>query len=197
MYRDQCININGTCWAKRINSIIDHLGFNEIRGNFDCNTNYISKLKQRIRDQYVQEWNSEVNNMPKLELYSKYKVSFELESYIVKIKNESLRKTLSQFRLSSHKLEIEVGRYSGIARENRICKCCSSNMIESEYHFLLTCPLYRHLRLKYLGRASWPSLNLFQTYMSSSSTKTLLNISKFIKESMYLRKYTLENVTVS
>ena len=68
-------------------------------------------------------------------------------------------------------------------------------MIESEYHFLLTCPLYRQLRLKYLERASWPSLNLFQTYMSASSTKTLLKISKFIKEAFELRNYTLENIS--
>ena len=195
IYMDQCATINGACWAKRINSIIDHLGFNEIRVNFDPEANYVSKFKQRIRDHFVQEWNAEINNMPKLELYCKYKIVFERESYIDKINNEALRKTFSQFRLSSHKLEIETGRYSGIARENRICKCCSSNMIESEYHFLLTCPLYRQLRLKYLERASWPSLNLFQTYMSASSTKTLLKISKFIKEAFELRNYTLENIS--
>ena len=57
---------------------------------------------------------------------------------------------LSQFRLSSHDLEIERGRYADVDRDARICHFCNNNQIENEYHFLLICPLYRGLRKLYM-----------------------------------------------
>lgn len=66
VYNDLNANINNSSWAKRINSIIDHLGFMDIRLNFDVNINYLPLLKCRIRDQFIQEWNASINSMPKL-----------------------------------------------------------------------------------------------------------------------------------
>ena len=43
------------------------------------------------------------------------------------------------FRISAHKLFIEKGRHNGIARYNILFKCCSRNVIEDEYHFILVC----------------------------------------------------------
>jgi len=42
---------------------------------------------------------------------------------------------ISCLRLSSHKLEIDTGRYYGVTREKRICKCCTSGIKETEFHF--------------------------------------------------------------
>ena len=39
-------------------------------------------------------------------------------------------------RLSSHRLAIETGRWQNILRENRLCKNCNLNKIETESHFL-------------------------------------------------------------
>ena len=35
VYIDQCQNVNNSCWAKRLNSIIDHLGFSHLLLNFE------------------------------------------------------------------------------------------------------------------------------------------------------------------
>ena len=48
--------------------------------------------------------------------------------------------------MSSHKLQIEIGRYKNIEREKRLCKLCSMQKIEIEEHFLLECPAYNHQR---------------------------------------------------
>ena len=45
--------------------------------------------------------------------------------------------------LSSHDLAIERGRYQNITRQERISNFCTGKLVESEYHFLLVCPLYR------------------------------------------------------
>jgi hypothetical protein len=47
------------------------------------------------------------------------------------------RKILTKFRLSDHKLEIEIGRYKKVPREQRICKACK--VLDDEKHFFLHC----------------------------------------------------------
>jgi len=47
--------------------------------------------------------------------------------------------TVTQFRLISNRLEIERGRFQNISRDNRQCKFCNLNVVESEYHFSLIC----------------------------------------------------------
>jgi hypothetical protein len=46
---------------------------------------------------------------------------------------------LSKLRISAHKLQIEIGRYQGTLRENRICCRCTSGHVEDEIHYLLHC----------------------------------------------------------
>ena len=54
-----------------------------------------------------------------------------------------------KFRLSNHKLAIETGRHEGVERDERICPFCP-NEVEDEVHFLLKCPILKHLRNEYL-----------------------------------------------
>jgi len=67
-----------------------------------------------------------------LYLYCKYKKTLELEKYIVTVNND-IKRHLSCFRISSQKIKIETGRYNGVTRVNRICKFCTSGMIETAF----------------------------------------------------------------
>ena len=187
MYTDQITSINGNCWASRINSIIDHLGFTNLLHSFEPNMKHFSKLQRRLRDQFLQDWNEKIHNMPKLELYVKYKTTFGYEDYLDSIANETLRKQISCIRLSSHNLEIEAGRYMGIDRNQRSCKLCNLNVVESEYHFIMCCPKFSEIRERYLGRLTWPSINKFVVVMSSTHKKKMNNLAKFIKEAYKIR----------
>ena len=79
--------------------------------------------------------------------------------------------SLTRFRLSSHELHIERGRYENVPRDERFCKCCNMSQIESEYHFLLVCSLYTELRRKFFKSyfCHWPNLNKFDLLMLSNS----------------------------
>ena len=46
-----------------------------------------------------------------------------------------------KFKISNHKLMIELGRYQRdhITRESRLCPWCKSNQVENESHFLFQC----------------------------------------------------------
>ena len=57
-----------------------------------------------------------------------------------------LRKTIAKLRCSDHTLEIERGRHKKIPRDQRICKVCLSNNIETETHFLINCEFFEHIR---------------------------------------------------
>ena len=106
----------------------------------------------------------EINNSSRLRLYSKYKENNEQEMYLNLIQNKTYMQTLSRFRLSSHQLEIDTGRHIGSDRDQRLCRKCKIRMIEDEYHFLLTCPLYNDLRTKYFSRyfCHWPNMTKFK-----------------------------------
>ena len=47
---------------------------------------------------------------------------------------------------------MEKGRHSGIARDNKLCKCLSRNDIEFGHHFILVCPSYLDLRQKLIKK---------------------------------------------
>ena len=53
-------------------------------------------------------------------------------------------------------------------------------VIETEHHFLLVCPNYRDIRLKYLKfyYYTWPSLTKFEMLMSLKTKNAVLSIAK-------------------
>ena len=58
---------------------------------------------------------------------------------------------VAKLRTSAHNLQIEMGRRTGTARENRKCHCGG---VEDEEHFLTQCPVYEHVRRKHRVDAS-------------------------------------------
>ena len=110
-----------------------------------------------------------------------------------------LNVVFSQFRISSHHLEIEltIYRYNNIGKNERNCKICNSNMrivVESEYHFLLCGPIYNDLRRKYNVRCNWPNLTRFKNLLSSQNVQFINNVANFIFEGMNIREKTLKTI---
>ena len=69
---------------------------------------------------------------------------FKLEQYLCQPQNINHTYSLVTFRISSHHLHIETGRYTQpkTAAEQRICIHCYANEIQDEIQFLLNCSLY-------------------------------------------------------
>jgi hypothetical protein len=84
-----------------------------------------------------QQWYSSVTNSSKPQVYSSFKQDFKFEKYLDNIGNAKFRIALTKFRISSHQLSIETGRYYNIPQSERICQCCLMNVVETKYHFLL------------------------------------------------------------
>ena len=52
------------------------------------------------------------------------------------IENIDIRKCFMSFRITSHKLEIERGRYKKLAVKDRLCKLCNTGAVEDERHLI-------------------------------------------------------------
>ena len=98
------------------------------------------------------------NDGGKLELYCKIKQNFVMEPYLKQIKEFKLRRAMTAFRISAHKLEIETGRYikckqNGryVPRDDRICAICEENNVilkGDEEHALTSCLGFENERKK-------------------------------------------------
>jgi hypothetical protein len=176
------IDYRGKNWASQVKTILDTHGLNYIWNNQFLIDIPFQVIKQRIFDVYLQRWYTDINNSTRLQSYCIFKHNFEIEQYLDCISENKYKIALSKFRTSSHNLLIETGRYDNTVRNQRICKSCNMNTIESEYHFLLVCPNYRELRKKYFKPyyCRWPTLNKFSSIMNTNSKKLICQLAKFI-----------------
>jgi hypothetical protein len=69
-------------------------------------------------------------------------------------------------------LNIETGRYKNIIRPERKCTNCSKGDIEDEKHFIVDCPLYENIRVKFL-------LPMASTLSPFQKSRKLLHILSF------------------
>ena len=76
--------------------------------------------------------------------------NFALQYYLIKPIKPLYKKYIARVRTSSHDLNVERGRYDNIERRNRLCACCELNDVEDEFHFVLKCPKFHSLRIKYI-----------------------------------------------
>lgn len=74
-------------------------------------------------------------------------VLYEEQEYLRAPISMKLRQVIAKYRLSSHHLEVEEGRWKGIRRQDRVCRLCDSGSIENEYHVFIACRHYEELRI--------------------------------------------------
>ncbi len=88
--------------------------------------------------------------------------SYAHQSYLQSITNVQLRQSLSRFRCSNHRLEVECGRHAKperAPRRDRVCRMCPLGAIEDEDHLLLVCPAHHDIWCKFgqqLGKQLTP-----------------------------------------
>ena len=125
------VTYNGVNWASQVKSLLDELGLTYIWVQQDHINIPCGLIQQRIMDMYKQSWYTNINNSSRLLMYARFKHEFEMEHYLDFITEKKYKIALTKFRLSSHNLAIEHGRFEHIERNNRLCRYCNLNMIET------------------------------------------------------------------
>ena len=105
-----------------------------------------TSLTNSFYEKYACSWSAALSNSEKLISYRLYKTDFKRENYLLFNPPEA-RSRLTKLRTSSHRLEIESGRYHipKIPREKRFCKNCT-NQVEDEFHVIMSCVKYDTIR---------------------------------------------------
>ena len=137
-----------------------------------------------LEEKYLTFWKHKLENSSKLTFYSTFKTDHKLEKYLEVIKDPYKRKCLSRFRVSNHSLQIEIGRYQKIPREERLCPICNSGEVESETHLLLSCKAYEHsrenLRSSFENGIRLNPQPLSADIMKSTDSEIITKLSKFV-----------------
>jgi hypothetical protein len=187
------INIGYTNWFANVRSLLEKYGFfdvwlNPLSVNQNC---FIVVFKQRLIDEYLQEWRASINCNDVLFLYKSVKDSFEMSPYLENIVSRKLRIALTKLRISAHNLRIQTGRYSRerVERNLRYCLICNTNEIEDEFHFVFKCPAYENLRNIYIKNyyRNRPSMFKFTQLLKSDKNKETIMLCQYINEAFKLR----------
>ena len=136
-----------TNWIKTVEKI---LGSFEMTDVTQTPMAFKTKANLSMQSKYTEFWYKNLNEdtSSRLVFYKKIKNEFKLEDYL-NIPSFENRKAIAKIRCSDHPLEIERGRHKKIPRENRICKICPLNEVESEDHFLSKCTFYIRYKPKH------------------------------------------------
>ena len=192
MLNDIIIYHNKDNWASSVKLFLSRLGFFEVWlgqgvGNI---TNFLAVFKIRVKDIFIQDWHSRLENSLKARFYSTFD-NFKYQHYLDCITLDKFRLILSRYRVSSHRLEIEAGRWTKPNKtplENRKCKQC--NTLEDEYHFVLECVLYKELRKLYIKKYYWqrPSMQKLTELVTSENINTIKRFSVYLQKAFKLRQ---------
>ena len=118
----------------------------------------------------------------KCALYKNFKLSLKLEKYLIDL-DVNKRINLTRFRLSNHRLPIEVGRYNNTIRTERICVKCANYDICDEYHCMFICENFKEIRTKCIPKNCIvkPSVQKFCDLLSCENSKVLSKLANFSK----------------
>ena len=175
-------------WINKIRSILTYdLNAENV---WLCQTGVNSKqflgfAKRCLLRKFKNEWFPNMAIYPSMDLYIQYKTNFGPDNYFNVLKNKRHLCCYIRFRLRSHNLEIERGRYTQpiTPREARFCqKCNSRTEIDDEYHFLLCCSKFNTLRNNFLPAeiVNNPSRQSLVLLLKSENHVTIRGVAKFL-----------------
>ena len=95
-------------------------------------------LRDTARRKVKKEWEAEARERSKLEVMRGL-LAIDGKRRCVDVNCKRRRRILAKLRGGTAALRIETGRWSGLKREERLCRQCGLEEVEDVEHFLLRC----------------------------------------------------------
>ena len=132
-YDWQCGN---NTWSENVKSLLISIGAEECWVNNEAVN--LKHAWERLCEMYQSVWSEDCVKKPKLCTYVKIKDVFETASHISANLSKAKRSVVSQLLCGWLPIQLELGRYQGLQRHERICNLCKIEP-ETETHFLFRC----------------------------------------------------------
>ena len=179
-------------WCSLVRDLLCQLGFHEVWIFQEIGETklFLSIAKQRIKDQFLQNWNGRLSNSSRANLY-KHISNFKLQSYLNILNITKFRVSITRLRVSSHRLRIETGRWAkphATPVNERTCSEC--NVLDDEYHFVCECTLFDEFRKTYIPvyYRRRPNMFKFIELMCNENKQIIKKLSIFIHKAFQLRQ---------
>ena len=144
MLADLEVYPNKVNWVYLVKGLLSRLGFYHVWLNQDVgNANaFLIQFKQRLNDNFTQNCHERESNSSRAFFHINI-ADCKPESYLTPIKVLKFRNSVARLRVSSHRLEIEAGRWTRPRTpvNERLCNTC--NCLEDEFgHCVIFCLCY-------------------------------------------------------
>ena len=138
--------------ALSVKRLPSNLGFMEVwlSQGVGNEQRFLEIFKTRVKDIFMQVRHSQLETSSRARFYNTF-ASFRYQNYLDVVEIDKYRTSISKLRLSSQRLEVEVGRWVKPNKrpyDNWKCKIC--DCLEDEFHFVLECSLYVENRKEYI-----------------------------------------------
>ena len=137
----QAVECEKGSWMRNIGRCVVKFGWQDVSGGViwelseaDVKDMLLSVAWRNVRD----EWRKEMHEKPKLSMMKRI-TECEVRSSCAFLKSKAERRMMLKLRSGMSPFQIEMGRWHGLKREERVCKECDSGKIEDVCHWLLQC----------------------------------------------------------
>ena len=190
---DDCLSDYESEWIRYIKNIFNTTGYGNIwyeapivLSQPHSSMSYVNWLKKslrlRLNDIFKQEWYNNLQTNSQCSNYRIFKETLHFEQYLVTL-NDKEKINMCKFRCRSTKLPvITANNYNS---EDEHCKLCDLNEIGDEFHYILKCPYFSHIRRK-LFKTNKKRINclLMKEIFNDNSMRNLKTLANLINEVM-------------
>jgi hypothetical protein len=171
-------------WAFYVKELLFRNGFREVwlqHGVGRTNV-FISEFRQRLIDQFSQDWSSAVTSSERYEFYASFKRCLGAEVYFDVPQLRCFRDALIKFRLGISPIRAHKLRYrKDVLPRHLVCPLCKSAE-EDEKHVLFHCRAYDDLRRDVIVLSPAAENNYVSVLkvMSVQDAETTIQLSRFL-----------------
>jgi len=150
------LNDNQQCWLRNVQLWLDDQGIiGVLYTNVKCAV--ASAHASYLESTYGEQTRARSSRLRTYQLMNascttESGYSYAHQSYLQSITNIQLRQSLSRFRCSNHRLEVECGRHAKpekVQRRDKVCRLCPLGAVKDKDHLLLVCPAHHDIRRKF------------------------------------------------
>lgn len=169
-------------WINNVKCLLCNLGFSGIwdRQEFP-NAKWLSgAVRQKLKDQYIQNWTSLLKISSSSVNFRLFKDEFKRSQYFGLIPDNLCRNFLA-FRTRNHKLPVELGRWIGTPLNERKCTLCNED-IGDEFHFIMKCRSFNGPRKQLINPlySIKPNVIKYKKLLNTTNIQQLTNLCIFI-----------------